>query len=106
MNPLHQDDQRRLTWIRRICLGEFILANLLGIALVIGALWMPQQLDALRLAGVGLVVPAFIGGAALLLFHAKVSGRPWVTTLAELGTWAVFPLPAVALLYLLATPPL
>ena len=84
-----------------ICLGEFVLANLGGVALVVAAVLLPGEIEALRLTGVGLVLPAFIGGAALLLFHAGVSGRSWVATLAELGTWAVFPLPAVALLYLL-----
>ncbi len=104
MKKLHQDDRRRLNWLRWICLAEFILANVGAIALVLGAIMYPSVLEALRFVGVGLILPAWVGGIALLMFHTKVSGRPWASALAEAGTWSVFPLPAVAMRYLVYTP--
>ena len=104
MKGLHKDDKRRLIWLRWIAVAEFVLANLGSIALVLLAVLKPVEVEVIRIVTAGLLVPMTIGGIALLLFYGKMSGRPWQTTLAELATWLVFPLPTVVMVFVFFAP--
>jgi len=105
MKDLHKDDKRRLTWLRWIAVAEFVLANLGSIALVLLAVMKPVELEVLRIVAAGLLAPMVVGGVALLLFYGKMSGRSWKTTLVEIATWLVFPIPTLLLIVFYLSPP-
>ena len=104
MKEPHKDDKRRLVWLRWIAVAEFVLANVGSIALVLLAVLKPVEMEVVRIIAAGLLAPMVVGGAALLLFYGKMSGRPWQTTLIELATWLVFPLPTLLLVFVLFAP--
>lgn len=95
------DDRRRFRRrVRLFSLVQFVASAFLSLFLCTGRMMLPSAaLELLRISWLILVLPSYLCAAALVIYLARQTGRPFGNWSGELAFWSVLPATAAILLW-------